>query len=146
MKTQPGAIRGHAGRFPRLASRWVIGVVVAWPVLLAAGEYGVAHRFDTTGRDVARFFRDEVDPGAVVMGRAHLGVDLPQRYVEMTLVAGILPSDSLLAARAIDYLVVDDAEWRSIDRKLRGGLDQRLAGRAVRVRRIGSAEVWRVRW
>lgn len=132
-------------RFRRPAWMGLLAFVVLYPAILFAWSYGFQSGGDWSGKSVDDYVRDNLPRERVLMGRAQYGIDIPNRYFDMTIVGGMALSDSLLARLGVDYVLFDDREWRQIDRRLGLGTAGYLAAKGTFVRRWGQIELWRVR-
>ena len=134
--------RSRAGR---LAWMGVFAFIVFYPVVLFAWFYGPGGGSDWSGKHVGDYIRGNLPRESVLMGRAQYGIEIPNRYYDMTIVGGMALSDSLLSRLGVDYVLFDDGEWRQFDRRLGLGTAGYLATKGRLVRRVGQIEIWRVR-
>jgi 4-amino-4-deoxy-L-arabinose transferase-like glycosyltransferase len=124
--------------------RAVLAAGVCYPIILFAWYYGPGGGSDSSARKVDDYVRANVPRESVLMGRAQYGIDIPNRYRDMTVSGGMALSDSLLARLGVDWVLFDDTEWRQIDRRLALGTAEYLAANGTFVRRVGQVEIWRV--
>jgi hypothetical protein len=128
----------------RVAMTALLVALFVYPLALFGWYYGPRGGADWSGRRVGAWVRANLRPEDVLIGRAQYGIDLPNRYYDMTLVRGMALNDSLLDRLGVDYVLFDDAEWRAIDQRLRLGTAAYLTAHGTLLRRIGRVEVWRV--
>jgi hypothetical protein len=130
------------GIVPEKMLRAAVGIaVVIIGALLFVGYYHVLGHRNSTGADVAAWTRANVPPQSVVIGAPHLGVDVPNPFLDMTSIHALAVSDSLLRSRGINY-VIYDPEWRRISEKLKLGVEDSLRACCRLRSRIGDAEIW----
>jgi len=127
---------------------WPRALCVALILVHAVAAYvGYSHILghgNATGPAVARWCRSHVAEDAVILGPAHLGVDLPQTYFDYTSLGALALSDSLLDTYAIDCVLYDDVEWRSLSESRGLGVREFLTRSGRLETKIGDAEVWRI--
>jgi len=116
-------------------------IAVAYGVLAFVGYYLIGGHRDSTGRDVAAWMKAHASLDARVLGAPHLGVDIPQPFLEVTGVRALALSDSVLTVHDARFILYDP-EWRAISDRLKLGVEDTLRATSVLRAKVGEAEIW----
>jgi 4-amino-4-deoxy-L-arabinose transferase-like glycosyltransferase len=141
LRSRLGTTPGHARRRASVAAALALSIL-AYESALFGAYYFLRGERDASAVNVAQWVRASVPKTCQVLGPAHLGVDIPQVFLDMTSMGAIKLSSAILATHNISY-VLYDAGWRSLSGSRDLGVGDSLRSTCDFLIRIDSVEIWR---